>query len=83
MGTWMQVDESGEEVGNSLSFNEDGTVLSNGMEGNYEINDGELDISYSDGWSTEAYTFEYEFSGSQLTLTQEGTDNQATFTKRE
>lgn len=83
LGTWMQVDEAGEEIGNSLSFNEDGTVLSNGMEGRYEIYDGEIDISYSDGWSTEAYTFEYELSGNQLTLTQEGTDNQATFLKRE
>ena len=59
LGRWMQVDESGEETGNSLSFNEDGTVLSNGMEGKYEMYNGEIDI-YS--W-TEAQTFEYEFSG--------------------
>ena len=79
LGRWMQVDESGEETGNSLSFNEDGTVLSNGMEGKYEMYNGEIDI-YS--W-TEAQTFEYEFSGHRLILTQEGIDNQSVFVKRE
>ena len=79
LGTWMHIDESGEVTGDSLAFYEDGTVLSNGMEGKYEIYDGEIDM-YS--W-TEAQTFEYEFSGNQLILTQEGSDNQAVFVKRE
>ncbi len=49
------------------------------MEGKYKMYDGEIDI-YS---LTEAQTFEYEFSGNQLILTQEGSDNQAVFVMRE
>lgn len=49
------------------------------MEGKYEMYNGEIDI-YS--W-TEAQTFEYEFSGNRLILTQEGIDNQSVFVKRE
>ena len=83
LGTWMLVNESGEETGDSLRFNEDGTVLSNGTEARYEMYDSEIDITYTGVWRTEAHTFEYEINGNQLTLKEAGTDNQATFMKRE
>ena len=82
LGTWILLDENGGKTEDSLTFYENGTVLSNGMVGDYMMNDGEIYMSYSDGWSTEGARFEYEFEGNRLVLTMEDSEDQAEFVKQ-
>lgn len=83
LGTWNQVDEYGDETGNSLTFDKDGTVWNDGMEGSYELDDGEITMTYSGGWDIERYTFEYELDGNQLTLTHKDSGSYVILIKQE
>lgn len=82
IGTWILLDENGDKSENSLTFYENGTVLSNGMAGDYMMSDGEIYMSYSDGWSTEDARFEYKFEGNRMILTMKDSGNQAEFIKQ-
>lgn len=82
LGTWNQIDEYGYETGNSLTFNEDGTVCNAGMEAEYEIDDGEIYMTYTGGWDIERHTFEYELRWERLILTDIDSGNSSIFVKK-